>query len=70
MATSESEAELEGHSSSVRTVVFSPDGSCVASGSHDNTLRIWNVVTGESEVEMKGHLKQVNSIVFSPDGSH
>ena len=40
------------------------------SGSFDNTLRIWNVVTGESEAELKGHSGRVISVVLSPDGSH
>ena len=60
---------LWGHSDSVKSVVFSPDGSRVVSGSNDFTLRIWNVATGESEAELSGHSSWVNSVVFSPDGS-
>ncbi|KAF8236925.1 hypothetical protein L208DRAFT_575613 [Tricholoma matsutake] len=63
------EQVLWGHSKQVRTVVFSPDGSRVVSGSDDNTVRIWNVATGESEAELKGHSGSVYSVVFSPDGS-
>jgi len=33
---------LEGHSSSVNSVVFSPDGKTIASGSDDNTVKLWN----------------------------
>src|ERR1700755_2534440 len=60
---------LEGHSSSVKSVVFSPDGSRVASGSSDNTVRVWDVQTGECQHTLEGHSSWVNSVVFSPDGS-
>ena len=38
---------LPGHKSGVRSVTFSPDGRTIASGSWDNTVRVWNVVSGE-----------------------
>ena len=64
------EQVLWGHSGGVNSVVFSPDGHRVVSGSNDNTVRIWNVATGESQAELKGHSGRVNSVVFSPDGHH
>ena len=50
--------------------MFSADGSHIVSGSYDNTVRIWNVVTGESKEELKGHSGGVSSVIFSADGSH
>jgi WD40 repeat protein len=37
---------LEGHSDSVRSVAFSADGQRLASGSHDNTVKVWDAATG------------------------
>ena len=33
---------LEGHTSSVNSVAFSPNGLCIVSGSQDSTIRIWD----------------------------
>ena len=33
---------LTGHSHSVVSVAFSPNGENIASGSYDNTIRVWN----------------------------
>ena len=37
---------LSGHSSTVTSCSFSPDGASVLSGSRDNTLKIWDAATG------------------------
>ncbi|KAI1073332.1 hypothetical protein LB507_011656 [Fusarium sp. FIESC RH6] len=58
---------LEGHSSSVYSVVFSHDSKKVASGSRDKTIRIWDAETDECEQELKGHSSSVYSVVFSHD---
>ncbi len=37
---------LTGHTDQVNSVAFSPDGKTLASGSGDDTIRLWDVATG------------------------
>ena len=59
---------LEGHSSYVTSVCWSPDGSCLASASCDNTVRVWDASTGEELHVLEGHSYYV-TVHWSPDGS-
>ncbi|KAH8926376.1 WD40 repeat-like protein [Atractiella rhizophila] len=60
---------LQGHSDFVRAVSFSPDGSKVATGSFDSTVRIWDAVTGDQLSILRGHTNFVRAVRFSPDGT-
>jgi WD40 repeat protein len=61
---------LSGHSDSVASVAFSPDGTLLASaGSADKTIKLWNVATGEVVRTLVGHTGSVASVAFSPDGT-
>ena len=59
---------LEGHGGAVWCVAWSPDGRRVATGSRDNTARIWDATTGEVVRALEEHGDAVNSVAWSPDG--
>ncbi|WP_414518592.1 ribosome assembly protein 4, partial [Nostoc sp. PCC 9305] len=59
---------LEGHSSRVNSIGFSPDGKTLASGSDDKTIKLWDVSTGKAIKTLTGHSSSVLSVAFSPDG--
>ena len=59
---------LIGHSSGVLSVAFSPNGRMVASGSADETVKLWNTQTGALLKTLTGHDDNVTSVAFSPGG--
>ncbi|KAL0945083.1 hypothetical protein HGRIS_004237 [Hohenbuehelia grisea] len=57
---------LEGHSDSVNSVAFSPDGTRIVSGSYDNTIRVWNAYTGiQTMSPLEGHSEDINNVPIS-----
>lgn len=59
---------LEGHSDVVFSVAFSPDGSTLASGSWDNTIKLWDEASAKCTKTLAGHSVAVSSLAFSPTG--
>jgi WD40 repeat protein len=49
--------------------VVAPDGSWLASGSSDSTVRIWDVASGRERAVLTGHTGPVDAVVVAPDGS-
>jgi WD40 repeat protein len=62
---------LKGHRSTIAGVAFSRDGTLVASGSQDNTVRVWDVRTGDPVSDFmphRGPIWYTTCVAFSPDG--
>jgi WD40 repeat protein/uncharacterized caspase-like protein len=57
-----------GHSDEITSVALSADGHTLASGSDDQTIKLWEVATGRELRTLSGHLKSVTSLAFSTDG--
>ncbi|OMJ12399.1 Notchless protein-like protein, partial [Smittium culicis] len=62
-------SSLTGHAESILSVSFSPDGTQLASGSGDTTVRIWDLNTETPQYTCKGHTNWVLYIAWSPDGN-
>lgn len=58
---------LKGHEAVVSVAAFSPNSILLASASHDNTVRVWDVTTRET-VQLTSTLKNISKIGFSHDG--
>jgi len=59
---------LRGHTKWVFGIVYHPEGNQMASCSHDETLRMWDVETGTCTHIIVGHNGLVNGVAYSPQG--
>ena len=58
-------AIIPGHTVSVRSLAFSPDGTLLASGSDDKTIKLWDMQTGGVIKTFRGHSDCVTSVSIS-----
>ena len=58
---------LSGHTKPVKSLAFSSDGTSLVSGSHDKTIKLWDIQTGGVVRTFYGHIDQVSSVSISPD---
>ena len=74
VATGQCNKTIEGHSSIVSSVDFTPDGEYVISGSYDQTIGIWKIQNEQEGKTIKGPfirngwIPQASSACFSPNG--
>ncbi len=61
--------EQDGHTDVVRSVSFSPDGSRIATGSDDKSVKIWDLAAQEEILMLNGARRGITSVAFSPDGT-
>jgi WD40 repeat protein len=59
---------LEGDTSLVNRMAFSPDGRRAVTGDHDGKVRLWDLATGKEVRRFIGHKYGVQAIAWSPDG--
>ena len=52
----------------VTSVAFSADGQYLASGSKDQSVKVWRMSTGTMVSSRSDHAQQVNAVAFSRDG--
>ncbi len=62
------QSRLRGHKGAVTAVAFSSDDRLIASGSADNTVKLWAAATGKEVRSLEGHTARVTGVAFSPDG--
>jgi len=60
---------FDAHPSGVWAVVFSPDGSMLATGGSDDLVRLWGAVDHRLLATLRGHAESVKALAFSPDGA-
>ena len=62
-------AILTGHVGLLTEVAIAPDGTWLASGGEDGTVRIWDPGTGQQRTALTGHDGAVRAVAIAPDGT-
>ncbi len=59
---------ITGHSEGIRCLTISPNGQILATGSHDKTIKLWDLPSGQLRATLTGHSHWIKSLAISPDG--
>ncbi|KAF9917415.1 hypothetical protein BX616_001084 [Lobosporangium transversale] len=68
MQTRQTIHTLEGHSSSIQDVKYSPNGEQIATCSWDTTVRLWDVKSAQLMNIFYGHSNLIYRVAYSPSG--
>ena len=60
---------MNGHSDYVNSVAFNHSETLLASGSSDNTIKLWNLETKTEIASLHGHNNWVRSVEFNHNGT-
>lgn len=76
LSSGKSVLSLDDHKHTIKTNSWSPDGKYLATGSSDNTIKLWeifnneNVLSGKLILTLSEHTGDVNSVDWSPQGNY
>ncbi len=60
--------QVRRHATGVSAVGFSPDGRCVAAGTGEGIIKLWDAGAGRELHTLPGHQGFVTALAFNPDG--
>lgn len=56
------------HQGPTAAVTYSPDGGTIATGSWDQTVKLWDATTGRERASFKWPIGRIYSLSYAPDG--
>ena len=61
---------FDDHENIINSVRFHPDGTCIASGSSDRSIKIWDIRSSRLLQHYDAHQESVNQVAFHPNGRY
>jgi WD40 repeat protein/serine/threonine protein kinase len=59
---------IQAERSELCSVAWSPDGTLLATGGAEGTVKIWDALSGRQTACLRGHTGDVRAVAWSPDG--